>query len=407
MRRKIDNVLFEDLQKELSSTSGKKWQTYQCTLVTPMYGGGVKAGEVDKDMPIRASSIRGQLRFWWRIACGPFNSTKEMFDRETAIWGGIGNNGATASQVEIRVKPLDLSNYSVKTVDEFKRQSAIGIKYVLGSVNGPSAKLPSILKKEKKEKEYFELDIYCPELVKPDVDMALRWWASFGGIGAKVRRGFGAVNLKGIDSIPLSYFDGGQTSNGCQLEFINKQYDTAIQAWEAANEQLYNYRQKPTVGRKQQGTGKAGRSFWPEADQLRHLTGKNDNGRHMPEFEKNLIFPRAAFGLPIKFQFPGKNDEPYDMTLQLIDSERMASPVIIRPYKEGEKWRAAALLLPKWQDALVEELELSPSPSNTKPKSWPTSPQERHELAQKIEPMKGRGDDPLSAFLEYFKEGNL
>ena len=402
MRRKIEEDLLNNLQKELSNTSDKKWQTYQCTLVTPMYGGGVKAGEVDKEMPIRASSIRGQLRFWWRIACG-HKYENDLFAQETAIWGGIGEKEAKVSQVEIRVKPLNLSNPTIKTVDEFKRSSSIGIKYVLGSVNGPSSKLPSIL--ANKQNINFLIEIYCPEKVKTDVDMALRWWASFGGIGSKTRRGFGAVKVEGIEPIPLTTFDLEQTSKGCKLGDIKKQYDTAQEAWEAALKQLYNYRQKPNVGRKQQYSGKAGRSFWPEADQLRHLTGKNDNGRHMPEFEKNLIFPRAAFGLPIKFQFPGKNDEPYDMTLQLIDSERMASPVIIRPYKEGEKWRAAALLLPKWQDALVEGLELSPSPSNTKPKSWPTSPQERHELAQKIEPMKGRGDDPLSAFLDYFEKG--
>ena len=46
-----------------------QWQTYKCKLVTPMYGGGVEPGVVDKEMPIRASAIRGQLRFWWRIAC--------------------------------------------------------------------------------------------------------------------------------------------------------------------------------------------------------------------------------------------------------------------------------------------------------------------------------------------------
>lgn len=41
--------------------------TVCCELITPMYGGGVKAGRVDCKMPIRASALRGQLRFWWRL----------------------------------------------------------------------------------------------------------------------------------------------------------------------------------------------------------------------------------------------------------------------------------------------------------------------------------------------------
>ncbi|MFA7241217.1 MAG: type III-B CRISPR module RAMP protein Cmr1 [Sulfuricellaceae bacterium] len=85
------------------ATAADRWKHYQCTSVTPMYGGGVKAGEVDKAMPIRASAIRGQLRFWWRIACGPFADPQDMFRRETAIWGGIAEAGTTASKVKVRV----------------------------------------------------------------------------------------------------------------------------------------------------------------------------------------------------------------------------------------------------------------------------------------------------------------
>ena len=42
----------------------------KCELMTPMYGGGVEPGKVDRAMPIRPSAIRGQLRFWWRLLNG-------------------------------------------------------------------------------------------------------------------------------------------------------------------------------------------------------------------------------------------------------------------------------------------------------------------------------------------------
>ena len=77
--------------------------TLRCELITPMYGGGVIAGEVDTALPIRASALRGQLRFWWRIACAPFASPTQMFRREAAIWGGIASTQPTASKVAVRV----------------------------------------------------------------------------------------------------------------------------------------------------------------------------------------------------------------------------------------------------------------------------------------------------------------
>jgi CRISPR type III-B/RAMP module RAMP protein Cmr1 len=35
-----------------------------------MFGGGVVAREVDETHPIRETSIRGQLQFWWRATAG-------------------------------------------------------------------------------------------------------------------------------------------------------------------------------------------------------------------------------------------------------------------------------------------------------------------------------------------------
>ncbi|MBR0248932.1 MAG: type III-B CRISPR module RAMP protein Cmr1, partial [Synergistaceae bacterium] len=37
------------------------------TVSTPMAGGGVEAGIVDTQRPVRVPSIRGHLRYWWRM----------------------------------------------------------------------------------------------------------------------------------------------------------------------------------------------------------------------------------------------------------------------------------------------------------------------------------------------------
>ena len=38
-------------------------QDYRIKLLTPLFGGGVEAGKPDPTLPIRGTSIRGQLQF--------------------------------------------------------------------------------------------------------------------------------------------------------------------------------------------------------------------------------------------------------------------------------------------------------------------------------------------------------
>ena len=77
--------------------------TVTCQLITPMSGGGVAAGEVDRTMPIRGSALRGQLRFWWRLLNGRGRNSKDLFREERDLWGGIGADDPKASMVGLRV----------------------------------------------------------------------------------------------------------------------------------------------------------------------------------------------------------------------------------------------------------------------------------------------------------------
>src|SRR5690348_18028890 len=59
------------------------------TLITPLYGGGVKVKEIDPITVVRATEIRGLLRFWWRACRGwKFEGNPaKMKAEEAAIWG--------------------------------------------------------------------------------------------------------------------------------------------------------------------------------------------------------------------------------------------------------------------------------------------------------------------------------
>ncbi|MEM6192252.1 type III-B CRISPR module RAMP protein Cmr1 [Shewanella scandinavica] len=415
MRRQIKGELLDGLRDELKKEPSKnEWITYHCTLVTPMYGGGVEAGKVDTAMPIRASAIRGQLRFWWRIACGPFSSPKEMFDKEAEIWGGIGD-GAKASQVEIRVTTNHpINQTSSEEIVTNKDKQGRGITYILGA-GDPAKCLDSGFKFKISIRYHLRSNSSNPlsiDSLKENVAQALNWWATFGGVGAKTRRGFGAVEVEGLCAIPIADFDDEMSSKGCKFSLAEVEPTTDAQyAWKVATLRLQEFRQGINVGRNRGEDKVFGRSRWPEPDQLRRMSNKY-KANHEPEHKAGNVFPRAAFGMPIIFDFNDRSKtEPNTMTLLPKDAQRMASPLIIRPYKNGDQWQAAALLLPNWQTVLNEPLELSPAPKNGTPNHWPTSENERTRLAEIIRPMVGkdgqlRANDPLSAFLEYFKEGN-
>jgi len=80
----------------------EQWtRTFSVELITPLYGGGVEAAVPDLEMPIRATAIRGQLRFWWRL----LNPDKGL-QQEREIWGGVSDKEAIASQVIINVQKI-------------------------------------------------------------------------------------------------------------------------------------------------------------------------------------------------------------------------------------------------------------------------------------------------------------
>jgi len=426
MHRIKTNSDFHELEAALSDTAPETddWRTYNCSLVTPLYGGGVNAGEVDTDHPIRVSGIRGQLRFWWRIACGPFECPKQMFERESKIWGGIGGDKPLASRVTIKIEAC--GNASTIKVSDYQ-PNWIPPKRLKGKPNPHNYAFVDnnpgdIIKPELS----FKLKIRFNDSLKPSLNdaqkdeaiRALRWWASFGGVGSRTRRGLGALHIEGL--APVSKDEVEQ--NGGLLTFTEKNRTESIECWETAINRLVEFRQGVNIGRnekREDSRSPAGQSRWPEADSIRNLS-KCSLPKHEPDNKGTNLFPRAAFGLPIVFHFkdaPKKNEradrakDPIDHTLKPKKFDRMASPLILRPYWNGKHWQAAALLLPNWEEALGLDLQLE-SNGNTynNVNGWPTDQATARETAKQIPPMKNQqgeplGENPLTAFMAFF-EGN-
>ncbi|GJL72541.1 MAG: type III-B CRISPR module RAMP protein Cmr1 [Nitrosomonas sp.] len=426
-------------------SSSKRSKIYKVVTITPISGGGVETGVPDRDLPIRATAIRGQLRYWWRFLVShrkenPVKDHKKLLEQERALWGGIGDkNRGFASKLIVRVRNVPTTrtepcykytpngtkdNGKPKYKEDFLHNIP---PYALFSGKG---KKPCDRSTPPKPEEIpvevilnglkftFEVSSLGDKLTDTEwntVLEAVRWWANFGGIGARTRRGLGSVAIEGIE--PLT--DQDVEVFGCKLKKLGETSD-AVEAWNRCITKLQSFRQGKDIGRRSGSGKKLGRSYWPEADSIRLITGKNANGKHHP-INTSGTFPRAAFGLPIIFDFnvPPPVGEPPKTELSSASEnyERMASPLFLKAQYIGEKrFLPIALCLPaKHLRTLKVQLKCVESSHSDLPKTlacenqdvwWPKDEDRQKDLVADIKPLRNRGNDALSAFMHYFSENN-
>lgn len=383
------------------------WHHFECKLITPLYGGGVESATVDKNLPIRGSAIRGQLRFWWRILAKNL-WMKDQTDiaiqkAEFALWGGMGE-AAHASQVFIKVE-----NQSTPELEDYKtyapQYSTLGYVFFPADNNKDESKqtLPCELLKEDFT---WTLSLKFATGMSPEITAqvveALRWWSQFGGLGSRSRRGTGAFIIERADDAvaavlnPVTVEEAAEA--GCTLVLKNSQ-PNALSAWKTGIEKLQSFRQAPNIGRNPgQQANRPGRSRWPEPDAIRRIQ-KTHGDQHEPYHPAGNIFPRGLFGMPVIYHFVGRG-EPNDTHLQPLGKERMASRLLLRPYYQRDKmgYSPAALLLP-YQDLLTLEVGLKDSRAD-KVSLWDNN------KAELIQPVKdNNGTNPLAAFMNFFQKG--
>ncbi len=432
---------------------GTPWRRYRCRLLTPLYGGGVTAGEIDRQMPVRATAIRGQLRFWWRLlnrrrpafCSGGQPDSGKLFAGERALWGGLGDRDATASQVllrceidsvpepvAVRVFRPDPKNPGKSIIQWQEWASPYALFPGQGkagqSAGGtPAAKVIWDKDRDKdRDKDNLRWSVLWTVRAAPDdgghaetvrqVEEAFRWWATFGGLGARTRRGLGAFAVTEAAGTQFSYVSADEVARaGLQL-VLGKAQPDANTAWQEAIEALRAYRQGVGVGRHPPSRGHcspAGRSCWPEADALRRLVGQHADD-HPPRHRAGNVFPRAAFGLPIIFHFKDAGEPADSVCLPLSGGStrtRLASPLILRPYPAASgRWQPAVLKLPDehvWAMGVsIEKSKGARSARVLKGFSagtwWPAPHSPALAGALASTPLAGVANDVLDGFLVFF-----
>ena len=388
-----------DMVREAERPDDRCRLTVRLKVITPIYGGGTRAGESDDDDPIRAATVRGHLRFWWRATRGAeFASDIGMlFQREQEIWGGTQwKERPDDSKTKSRPSAVQVS---VRTTD---RGSALAVP-PMADPRGYALFAARQAQRSLKQGVSFGLHLAYRDEHEDDVLCALKAWCIFGGYGARTRRGVGslspdgtatieragaqdrvvsvvpAANGEGVTLQALTDFLGGAAVGGvglarppqfpllrgCSLWLGTNELD-ADQAWRTALSWLIGFRQtaaRPMGGRR------PGRSEWPEPDKMRQVcrlpsgATRWEHAARNPPIGAEPAWPRAALGLPIVVKFQSEktrdNRDYYDhpepgfgprdgqgrwrvnqLTLMWQPPgskaiDRLASPLVVKPFPLG------------------------------------------------------------------------
>jgi len=325
---------------------------------TPIFGGGVVAGQPDERVPIRVPSIRGHLRFWWRALRPAGMPADEMRAGERRLFGGAAGEEGAASNVIVTVSGVQPSE-----LDPSKPSFNSADGYALFPARGQQRQ-PD--KPRWKPGIKFTLTVDVPATDVSSVRQALLAWILFGGYGGRTRRGLGSLacvseaarrewlpaaatmqavaerlgsdvfaNSKAVPSTDTPRFAGATLLAG-------PAGPSAHSAWMASLGMLRIFRQGDGLAREQGQGGRPGRSRWPEADKVRRLAGRQT--AHEPRHNATPAWPRAAFGLPITAQFQKKardgrfydpsEPEKFELVWQAATGktfDRLASPLILKP----------------------------------------------------------------------------
>lgn len=355
-------------------------------LLTPLFGGGREAGVPDADFPVNGKTVRGQLRFWWRAMCGhQFNDLSTLKNAEDSLWGcAASENKNGHSQVTIALVCRD-SGDEVKPYGVKPNQRGRPVPDPKEHVAPSYASFP--LQPEQKDLDKhglktplktlranvkFDLEITFPWPNRMDLIATLWAWETFGGVGGRTRRGFGALRLTGIQvnskAIDIAPFVAATPADvpafiDKYLQRFLKQFPPGVSSvphlrsrdflvskggeiWSAPPLKVWSeiinsyraFRQTKVDGKPQ------GRSEWPEADEIRFADEPN------PKYPDNP-FPRGVLGLPIIFHFQSQEGLA-DHTLLPLEHERLASPLLLKPVgcADGNAAGLVAALKLQWPD---------------------------------------------------------
>ena len=168
-----------------------KPQIYKLEFITPAFLAGADQGVAE----LRAASIRGALRWWFRVLGG----TKT---EETAVFGGV-QGGARRSKVIVRAavtKPVQ------GAFEEPRPMSDLGYLYYFATVSGEAKGIRVRPEAYFAQGTAFEIQLVdqgVPQDFKERFDYAVTCFLRIGALGLRATRGCGG------ERFPCNMWEGG------------------------------------------------------------------------------------------------------------------------------------------------------------------------------------------------------
>jgi len=330
-------------------------------------------------------------------------------DAEAHVWGSTTQPSAISIRLDKQpTRPTPLEVFTKRGARWVVKKEHDPVAYALFPLKPPdkSTEDPGVLWQFSSDP--ITLVLRFPERACGGLIEALQAWSLFGGLGARTRRGFGAIESATPDAMSAEEFLATLSERrriphvpslcGARLD-LGGEGRSSMDALGIAISSLQRFRQGPGLGRRHGKQPKRpGRSYWPEPDQLREHSGSRAP-KHAP-ISNIAKFPRAAFGLPIIFHFSTSGD-PEDATLTPAGGlHRFASPLLLRPARSPTgKYRAMAVVLANTSptDPLTLTGRDSRRTSYSKAVTWQLTQDE----ANGLRPLD-KCTDPLEAFLRHF-----
>ncbi len=375
-------------------------------VITPMFMSGADRNKSE----LRAASLRGVLRLWWRaLALDQYKSWNKVREAEFALFGSS-SSGQSRVHLSISIHEESKNRRSIGEPLTDRSGNILGFG---GSYLGYGVVETIGHKRGRASRPYlnaplkFDMNIYLrPQCRKSSEDLseeadllegALKAMGLFGGIGSRSRRGFGSLTLLELkrDGVPTYKAPGDKDeyldflrdfikkysksvtvlpeytafSQYTRVYFLKKGKDP-LQLLDEIGQAMQMYR---SCGIKGMVNGRipSEKIFWNDHQNM--IAALSGSTKDHPR--------RVAFGLPHNYYFSSLGRKP---TVLAEKHERRASPLFVHIHRLSDNEYAAVAsifparflpagekilirpdygndqsiaLLPNWLDTLVDFVE--------------------------------------------------
>jgi len=309
-------------------------------FVTPAFIGSAENKRVSE---FRISSLKGLLRFWWRVY-QDFSDEIKLYEAENQIFGDTEHKASFSVSLDQSLQSLIFTKPGYPF-----NMNQDGIKYLFFSMyrqTGRTAWLPVNTTVDLQFRFFDEQNI-------KEVITALWWLENFGGIGARSRRGAGSFQitkiepLEGIQGIPQFMCQKWSPKTGNLKENIlgflktgiNSSYrprSSQVPSYTAFRKGISKYKVLTGYTGWEEAANNIGTKLgeFPEPNRPPYSARFRIGGRSLHSFASSGSYPpdgpnplaRPAFGLPIQYYFRDRLKVEASGSIH----SRRASPLFIK-----------------------------------------------------------------------------